>query len=427
MIDTVVAKLIAQEEQRQREGLELIPSENYTSRDVLDAVGSIFTNKYSEGYPGKRYYGGQDFTDIVEQLAIDRAKELFRADHANVQPHSGAPANEAVYSAWLVPGDTVLAMDLGHGGHLTHGAPVTRSAKLYNFIRYKMKDPSTGEIDYDAMRELALKHRPKLIIAGFSAYPRELDYAKFAAIGNEVGALLLADMAHIAGLIVGGVSPNPFDYGFHVITTTTHKTLRGPRGGLILSKGVVSNPLKAPEKTIENIPTLIDRAVFPGMQGGPHMNSIAAKAVAFGEALKPDFKDYAQQIVLNAKALAAALSERGFQLITGGTSNHLILADVYSSFGLDGKIIEEALDKINLTLNKNAIPNDTLPPFRPSGIRLGTPAITTRGLKETDMVILAEWMKQAVAAHDDDVKLASLRKEVKAFALQFPLPSDRSN
>ncbi len=427
MIDTVVAKLIAQEEQRQREGLELIPSENYTSRDVLDAVGSIFTNKYSEGYPGKRYYGGQDFTDIVEQLAIDRAKELFKADHANVQPHSGAPANEAVYSAWLETGDTVLAMDLGHGGHLTHGAPVTRSAKLYNFIRYKMKDPATGEIDYDAMRELALKHRPKLIIAGFSAYPRELDYAKFAAIGNEVGALLLADMAHIAGLIVGGVSPNPFDYGFHVITTTTHKTLRGPRGGLILSKGVVSNPLKAPEKTIENIPTLIDRAVFPGMQGGPHMNSIAAKAVAFGEALKPEFKDYAQQIVLNAKALATALSERGFQLVTGGTSNHLILADVYSSFGLDGKIVEEALDKINLTLNKNAIANDTLPPFRPSGIRLGTPAITTRGLKEKDMVILAEWMKQAVAAHDDDVKLASLREEVKAFALQFPLPSDRPN
>lgn len=424
MIDTAVAQLIAQEEQRQREGLELIPSENYVSRDVLNAVGSIFTNKYSEGFPGKRYYGGQDYTDLVEQLAIDRAKELFKADHANVQPHSGAPANEAVFSAWLEPGDTVLAMDLSHGGHLTHGAPVTRSAKLYNFIRYKMKDPTTGEIDYEAMRQLALEHQPKLIIAGFSAYPRELDYAKFAAIGNEVGALLMADMAHIAGLIAGGVSANPFDFGFHVITTTTHKTLRGPRGGLILSKGIVSNPLKAPEKTIENIPTLIDRAVFPGMQGGPHMHSIAAKAVAFHEALQPEFKDYAQQIVVNAQALATALTDRGFQLITGGTSNHLILADVYRSFGLDGNVVEQALDKINLTLNKNAIPNDTLPPFRPSGIRLGTPALTTRGLKETDMVMLAEWMKQAVMAHDDDAKLASLRAQVKAFALQFPLPTD---
>lgn len=424
MIDTVVAKLIAQEEQRQREGLELIPSENYVSRDVLEAMSSVFTNKYSEGYPGKRYYGGQENTDLVEQLAIDRAKQLFKADHANVQPHSGAPANEAVYSAWLEPGDTVLAMDLSHGGHLTHGAPVTRSAKLYNFIRYKMKDPETGEIDYDEMRRLALEHQPKIIIAGFSAYPRELDYAKFAAIGNEVGALLLADMAHIAGLIVGGVSDNPFDYGFHVITTTTHKTLRGPRGGLILSKGTVSSPLKAPEKTLENIPTLIDRSIFPGMQGGPHMHSIAAKAVAFGEALKPEFKQYAQQIVLNAQALATAMTEKGFKLVTGGTSNHLILADVHSSFGLDGKIVEEALDKINLTLNKNAIANDTLPPFRPSGIRLGTPAITTRGLKEKDMCTLADWMAQAVEARDNESELASIRAEVKDFALQFPLPSD---
>ncbi len=427
MIDIVIAKLIADEEQRQREGLELIPSENYASRDVLEALGSVFTNKYSEGYPGKRYYGGQENTDLVEQLAIDRAKQLFKADHANVQPHSGAPANEAVYTAWLEPGDTVLAMDLSHGGHLTHGAPVTRSAKLYNFVRYKMKDPTTGEIDYDAMRELALEHKPKLIIAGFSAYPRELDYEKFASIGNEVGALLMADMAHIAGLIVGGAAKNPFDYGFHVITTTTHKTLRGPRGGLILSKGTVSSPLKAPEKTIENIPTLIDRAIFPGMQGGPHMHSIAAKAVAFGEALQPEFKEYAKQTVANAVALADALSERGFKLVTGGTSNHLVLADVYSSFGLDGKVVEEALDKINLTLNKNAIANDTLPPFRPSGIRLGTPALTTRGLKEKDMTQLAEWMSQAVAAHEDEGKLAELRSEVKEFALQFPLPSDAAN
>jgi glycine hydroxymethyltransferase len=424
MIDDTVAKLIAAEEQRQREGLELIPSENYVSRDVLTAMGSIFTNKYSEGYPGKRYYGGQENTDVLEQLAIDRAKQLFKADHANVQPHSGAPANEAVYSAWLEPGDTVLAMDLSHGGHLTHGAPVTRSAKLYNFVRYKMKDPATGEIDYDELRELARTHKPKIILAGFSAYPRELDYAKFAEIGNEVGALLMADMAHIAGLIAGGVAKNPFDYGFHVITTTTHKTLRGPRGGLILSKGVVSNPLKAPEKTIENIPTLIDRSIFPGMQGGPHMHIIAAKAVAFGEALKPEFKVYSKQIVTNADALATAMLDQGFKLLTGGTSNHLILADVYSSFNVDGNVAEEALDKIKLTLNKNAIADDPLPPFRPSGIRLGTPAITTRGLKEKDMTQIAAWMRQAIDNREDTAKLNMLSDEVKQFALQFPLPSD---
>jgi glycine hydroxymethyltransferase len=424
MDDQIVAQLIAGEEKREREGLELIPSENYVSRDVLTALGSIFTNKYSEGYPGRRYYGGQEFTDQVEQLAIDRAKELFRADHANVQPHSGAPANEAVYSAWLEPGDTVLAMDLSHGGHLTHGAPVTRSAHLYNFIRYKMKYPATGEIDYDELRTLALEHKPKIILAGFSAYPRELDYAKFAEIGNEVGALLMADMAHIAGLIVGGVAKNPFDYGFHVITTTTHKTLRGPRGGLILSRGVVGNPLKKPEKALENIPTLIDRSIFPGMQGGPHMHVIAAKAVAFGEALKPEFKDYAQQIVKNAAVLADELQKRGFQLITGGTSNHLILADVYKSFGIDGKVAERALDKVGLTLNANAVADDPLPPFRPSGIRLGTPAITTRGLKEEHMATIAEWMKQAIDAREDEERLEALRKEVKEFVKRFPLPSD---
>lgn len=425
MDDKQIADLIAAEEKRQREGLELIPSENYVSRGVLTAMGSVLTNKYSEGYPGKRYYGGQENIDKVEQLAIDRAKQLFKADHANVQPHSGAPANEAVYSAWLEPGDTVLAMDLSHGGHLTHGAPVTRSAKLYNFIRYKMKDPATGEIDYDELRELALKHKPKIILAGFSAYPRELDYAKFAKIGNEVSALLMADMAHIAGLIAGGVAKNPFDYGFHVITTTTHKTLRGPRGGMILSKGTVGNPLKAPDKTLDNIPTLIDRAVFPGMQGGPHDHIVAAKAVAFGEALKPEFKDYAAQIVKNAAALADALQARGFYLVTGGTSNHLILADVHKSFGVDGKVVEEALDKIGLTLNKNAIADDTLPPYRPSGIRLGTPAITTRGLVEKDMEQIAEWMKQAIDARDDEAKLANIHQEVKKFALKYPLPSDK--
>lgn len=425
MNDKQIEKFIRGEEKRQRDGLELIPSENYVSRDVLTALGSVFTNKYSEGYPGKRYYGGQEFTDKVEQLAIDRAKQLFKADHANVQPHSGAPANEAVYSAWLEPGDTVIAMDLSHGGHLTHGAPVTRSAHLYNFVRYKMKDTTTGEIDYDELRELALKHKPKIILAGFSAYPRELDYAKFAAIGNEVGALLMADMAHIAGLIVAGVAKNPFDYGFHVITTTTHKTLRGPRGGLILSKGIVGNPLKAPAKTIANIPTLIDRSIFPGMQGGPHMHSIAAKAVAFYEALQPEFKIYAQQIVDNASTLADEMKKQGFQLITGGTSNHLILADVYKSFGIDGKVAEVALDAIGLTLNANSIPDDTLPPFRPSGIRLGTPAVTTRGLKQQHMVQIASWMKQAIDNRDKPAELAKLRKEVTALARSFPLPSDK--
>jgi glycine hydroxymethyltransferase len=425
MKDKQVAAMIAGEEQREREGLELIPSENYVSRDVLDALGSVFTNKYSEGYPGKRYYGGQEFTDQVETLAIERAKQLFKADHANVQPHSGAPANEAVYSAWLEPGDTVLAMDLSHGGHLTHGNPMTRSAKLYNFVPYKMKDIATGEIDYDELRELALKHQPKIILAGFSAYPRELDYAKFAAIGREIpGCLLMADMAHIAGLIVAGVARNPFEDGFHVITTTTHKTLRGPRGGLILSKGIVGNPLKAPEKTLENIPTLIDRSVFPGMQGGPHMHVIAAKAVAFGEALQPEFATYAKQIVKNAKVLADELKSRGFQLVTGGTSNHLILADVHQSFGVDGKVAEAALDKIGLTLNKNAVPDDPLPRFTPSGIRLGTPALTTRGLQEKDMARIAEWMKQTIDHRDDESELASLREEVKTFVAGFPLPSD---
>lgn len=415
MQDTQIADLIAAEEKRQSEGLELIPSENYVSRDVLTALGSVFTNKYSEGYPGKRYYGGQEFTDQIEQLAIDRAKQLFGADHANVQPHSGAPANEAVYSAWLEPGDTVLAMDLSHGGHLTHGAPVTRSAQLYNFVRYKMKNIETGEIDYDELRELARVHKPKIILAGFSSYPRELDYAKFAEIGNEIGALLMADMAHIAGLIVGGVAKNPFDYGFHVITTTTHKTLRGPRGGLILSKGAVSNPLKKPEKTIENIPTLIDRAVFPGMQGGPHMNVIAAKAVAFGEALRPEFKDYAAQVVKNASVLAEELQNHGFRLVTGGTSNHLILADVYRSFGIDGKEAEIALDRVGLTLNANVVPDDSLPPFKPSGIRLGTPAITTRGMKEEHMEWLADWMRRAIDERNNDEALARLRHDVQEF------------
>lgn len=415
MKDKQIEQLIKAEKIRQTDGLELIPSENYVSSDVLKALGSVFTNKYSEGYPGRRYYGGQENADQIEQIAIDRAKQLFGADHANVQPHSGAQANEAVYYAWCEPGDTILAMDLAHGGHLTHGASVTRSAREYNFIRYGIKDVGTGEIDYEEIRQLALKHKPKIILAGFSAYPRELDYEKFAEIGNEIGAMLMADMSHIAGLIVGGVAKNPFDYGFHVITTTTHKTLRGPRGGLILSRGVVGNPLKKPEKTLENLPTLIDRAVFPGTQGGPHMHTIAAKAVAFGEALQPEFKNYAEQIVKNAKKLAEELQKRGFKLVTGGTSNHLILADVYSSFGIDGKEAEIAMDKIGLTLNANAIPNDSLTRFRPSGIRLGTPAVTTRGAKEADMGKIAEWMKQAINHRDSEERLNKLRQEVKHF------------
>ncbi len=424
MHETTIATLITREQQRQREGLELIPSENYVSGDVLRALGSVFTNKYSEGYPGRRYYGGQQYTDQVEQLAIDRAKQLFRADHANVQPHSGAQANEAVYFAWCEPGDTILAMDLGHGGHLTHGAPVTHSAREYNFVRYKMKDVATGEIDYDELHRMAQEHRPKIILAGFSAYPRQLDFARFAAIGHEVGALLMADMAHVAGLIAGGVAENPLDYGFHVMTTTTHKTLRGPRGGLIVSKGVASNPLKRPAKTLENIPTLIDRAVFPGIQGGPHMHTIAAKAVAFGEALQPAFRAYAQQVVANAAALAQELQQRGFVLVTGGTSNHLILADVHASFGIDGKTAEIAMDKIGLTLNANAIPDDPLPPFRPSGIRLGTPAATTRGLEPQHMPQIAEWMQQAIDHRDNEVELAKLRTDVAHFLADFPVPTE---
>jgi glycine hydroxymethyltransferase len=394
MKDSEIEKLIQAEQKRQQNCIELIPSENYVSEDVLTALGSVFTNKYSEGYPGKRYYGGQENTDQVETLAIERAKKLFHADHANVQPHSGAQANAAVYHAWCKPGDTILAMDLQHGGHLTHGHPVTILAQEFNFIRYGIKNIETGEIDYDQIRKLARKHKPKIILAGFSAYPRELDYAAFAEIGREVGALLVADMAHIAGLIAGKAAKNPFDYGFHVITTTTHKTLRGPRGGMILSKGIVGNPLQKPEHIIENIPTLIDRTVFPGMQGGPHMHVIAAKAVSFYEALQPEFKKYAQQVVKNAKALADALSKNGFHLVTGGTDNHLILIDVMKSAGIDGEEAQQRLEKEGITVNKNAIPNDTLPPFRPSGIRLGTPAVTSSGAKEKDMQEIADKITQ---------------------------------
>ena len=424
MKDDKVAKLIASEEKRERQGLELIPSENYVSRDVLNALGSVFTNKYSEGYPGKRYYGGQDFTDPLEELAIDRAKKLFDADHANVQPHSGAPANVAVYFAWLEPGDTVMGMRLDQGGHLTHGHPVTTMAKLYNFVRYGMKDTETGEIDYEEMRRVALKEKPKILLAGFSGYPRNLDYAKFAEIGNEVGAMLMADMAHLAGLIAGKALPNPFDFGFNVITTTTHKTLRGPRGGMILTKGTVGNPLKQVEKTLDNLPTLIDREVFPGFQGGPHMNNTAAKAIAFHEAMQPEFKTYAQQILKNAQVLADEMMSRGFKLVTNGTDNHLIMADVQTSFGVNGRDVQDILDKIGLSANCNSIPDDPLPPFRPSGLRLVTPAMTTRGLKEKHMAQIAEWMQKAIKGHNDEKLLNKLSIEVKEFASQFPLPSD---
>ena len=422
MFDEKIFDAIESEEYRQREGLELIPSENYVSREVLAALGSVLTNKYSEGYPGRRYYGGQENTDIIESLAIERAKQLFKCDHANVQPHSGANANEAVYNAWLEVGDTVLGMDLAQGGHLTHGSPVTRSGKIYNFIRYGLDE--NGEIDYNQIEEMAEKYKPKIILVGFSAYPGEIDYARISKIGKKYGAMLMADVAHIAGLIAGGVLENPFDYGFNVVTTTTHKTLRGPRGGMVLSNGKVGNPLKKPEKTLENLPTLIDRSVFPGTQGGPQMHSIAAKAVSFYEALQPEFKDYANQVVKNAKKLAEELSERGFKLVTGGTKNHLILVDVYSSFGINGKAAERAMDKIGLTLNANSIPNDKLSMFTPSGIRLGTPAITSRGMKEEQMGQIAEWMRFAIKNRDNPKELAKVKKEVADFARLFPLPSD---
>ncbi|MDQ3099429.1 MAG: serine hydroxymethyltransferase [bacterium] len=422
--DPTILDLINKEQERQRDGLELIPSENYVTRPVLEALGTILTNKYSEGYPGKRYYGGQENTDAIETIAIDRAKKLFNADHANVQPYSGAPANLAAYFAWMDPGDTILGMELSHGGHLTHGDPRTASAKVFNFIRYGIKDIETGAIDYDNMRDLALKHKPKIVLAGFSAYPRELDYEKIAAIATEVGAVAMMDIAHIAGLIAGKKLKNPFDYGFHILTSTTHKTLRGPRGGLILTKGIVSNPLKPVDRKIENLPTLVDRMVFPGLQGGPHMNSIAAKAVAFGEALQPEFQDYAQQVMDNAKELAAQLMSRGFKLVTNGTDNHLILSDVMTSFSVSGKIAEETFDKIHLTLNKNMIPDDPRKPFDPSGIRLGTPALTSRGMKVEHMDLIAGWMHKAITHHTDEQFLDKLGKEVTEFCRKFPLPSD---
>lgn len=419
--DKEVYDAIEGEEKREREGLELIPSENYVSMAVREAMGSVFTNKYSEGFPGKRYYGGQTYTDIVENIAIERAKKIFGADHANVQPLGGAAANIAAYFSWLEPGDTVLGMDLAHGGHLTHGSPVTYIARLFKFVRYGMKNIETGEIDYEALRQTALAEKPKLILGGFSGYPRELDWQKISDIAKEVGAVAMADVAHIAGLIAGGAAKNPFDYGFQIMTTTTHKSLRGPRGAMILSKGTVSNPMKAPEKTMENLPTLIDRAVFPGFQGGPHMHQIAAKAVSFGEALKPSFTTYAHQVVANAKAMAEVFNENKVRLITGGTDNHLLLADVWTSLEISGGDAEKLLDAAGITLNKNSVADDTRKPFDPSGIRFGTPAITTRGFKEKDCQRIAEIMIDVLKGRDD-ATVAKAKNEVKQMSEKHPVP-----
>jgi glycine hydroxymethyltransferase len=407
--DPAVYAALQGEMARQRDGMELIPSENYVSAAVMEAMGNCFNNKYSEGYPGKRYYGGQEFTDQVESLAIERAKQLFGAGHANVQPHAGAPANIATYFALLEPGDTVLGMDLSHGGHLTHGHPVTFITKIFNFVRYKMKDSETGEIDYDEMRRVALETKPKLILAGFSAYPRSLDYAKMKAIADEVGAVTMADMAHIAGLIAGKALRNPFDDGFDIITTTTHKSLRGPRGGMILTRDAA-------------LGKKIDKSVFPGFQGGPIMQMIAAKAVAFGEALDPSFQDYAQQILKNSKRLAEALMRDGAKLVTNGTDNHLLLVDCVTSWGIPGDAAEKLLDSVHITLNKNMIPDDPRSPLDPSGIRMGTPAVTTRGMKEHDMDTLAAFILRAVKAKDDQATLATLRDEVTTFCRSFPVP-----
>lgn len=408
--DTEVFDAIAGEARRQAEGLELIPSENYVSKEVREASGSILTNKYSEGYPGRRYYGGQDYTDIVETLAIERAKKLFDCKFANVQAHSGAPANLAVYAALLEPGDTVLGMDLSHGGHLTHGHPMTLPAKIYKFITYKMKDPDTGEIDYEELRALAHEHKPKIILAGFSAYSRTLDYAKFVEIAKEVGAVTMADMAHIAGLIAGKALRNPFLDGFDIITSTTHKTLRGPRGGLIL---VREN---------EEIAKKIDKAIFPGIQGGPHMHTIAAKAIAFGEALQPAFAEYSEQVLKNAKAMEQVFRRESIRMIGGGTENHLILADVYGSLGVTGKEAQTVLDEVGITLNMNSIAGDTRKPLDPSGIRFGTPAITTRGFKEGECARVAELIIETLRNKDDASKKETIKSEIKELAEQFPIP-----
>ncbi len=400
--DPQVYRAVMGEVKRQQEGMELIASENYVSEAVLDALGTVFTNKYSEGYPGHRYYGGQEYTDVVEELAINRAKKLFGAEHVNVQPHSGAPANMIAYSAVLKPGDTVLGMDLSHGGHLTHGHPVTLSAKIYKFIGYKTD--ASGKIDYKKLEETAIKEKPRLILAGFSAYTRQLDYKKFQDIAKKVGAITMIDIAHIAGLIAGKAIPNPVPY-FDIVTTTTHKTLRGPRGGMIMCK--------------QEFAKAIDKACFPGFQGGPHMNNVAAKAVAFGEALKPSFKVYAKQILRNAKILESELKKHGFKVMFGGTENHMMLVDVFGSKGVTGKEAETALDKVGITLNKNMIPDDPRSPMDPSGIRIGVPAVTTRGMKEKEMKLIAEWIKETIENHQNEKALKQIHKKVVTLCKKF--------
>jgi glycine hydroxymethyltransferase len=404
--DTAVFGLLEQERVRQNTGLQLIASENFTSPDVMRATGSVFTNKYSEGYPGKRYYGGNAIVDDVETLAIERIKQLFGAEHANVQPHSGASANMAVYLGLLQPGDTLLGLSLDHGGHLTHGSPVNASGILYNFLSYKVT-PGDERIDFQEMRDLALQHRPKMIVAGTTSYPRRLDPEPFKAIADEVGALLMFDIAHLAGLVAGGAHPNPVPFA-DVVTFTTHKTLRGPRGGCILSK---AEHAKA-----------IDKAVFPGSQGGPLEHAIAAKAVAFREALDPSFKVYVHQIVKNASALAAALANQGFRLVSGGTDNHLMVVDL-RPFDADctGKEAQLILDEAGITLNKNTVPDDPRSPFVTSGVRIGTPSVTTQGMKEPEMVEIAELIAHTLRVRNDPQAVADVRKRVAALCARFPV------
>ncbi|MHB8708798.1 MAG: serine hydroxymethyltransferase [Desulfuromonadales bacterium] len=406
--DPEIKGAIRRETERQEYSLEFIASENFVSERVLEAQGSVLTNKYAEGYPGKRYYGGCEFVDVAEQLAIDRAKTLFGADHANVQPHSGSQANMAVYFSVCQPGDTILGMNLAHGGHLTHGSPVNFSGKLFNIVPYGV-GRETGRIDYDEVERLALEHRPKLIVVGASAYPRIIDFEAFRRVADQVGAPVMVDMAHFAGLVAAGVHPSPVPHA-EFVTTTTHKTLRGPRGGMILCR--------------EEFAKSLNSNIFPGIQGGPLMHVIAAKAVAFKEALQPEFKTYAQQVVNNAKALAAALVERGYNLVSGGTDNHLMLVD-FSGSELTGKVAEATLEHAGITVNKNAVPFDTRSPFVTSGIRIGTPATTTRGLKEAEMQQVAVWIDRALQNVGNDAELAKIRGEVRELCQQFPLYAHR--
>ncbi len=416
--DPEIAALAKKEAQRQRDGLEMIPSENHTSQAVLDVLGSRLTDKYSEGYPGHRYYGGCEFVDQVENIAIERAKELFGVTHANVQAYSGSPANQAVYFALLDPGDTVLGLHLSYGGHMTHGLKVNFSGTTYNSVQYTTD--ADGFIDYDEVAKLAQEHKPKLIVGGYTAYPRIADWQKLREIADSVGAFLLADISHISALVVAGVHPTPVGVA-DIIMTTTHKGLRGPRGALLLCNGNPSNPLKKPERTAENMPSLIDRAIIPGLQGGPHNHQTAAIAVALKQALLPEFKEYGQQIAKNASSLADALMGYDFNLVTGGTDNHLMVVDMTNK-NLSGKEAEVTLGKAGITVNKNTVPFDKRSPFDPSGIRLGTPALTSRGMDEKDMEQVAGWINEAINSANDDKKLAAIHTEITSFTENFPLP-----